>query len=147
MCLCGCRLGRHLLFRGGLFAGLVSGWGGRERGEVQWSIQTLDAVSIWIASQSCVFPSQSSGTYVFPVISISTGPHRRSDKIERYIPILKFRIITFLTPFKKNPPSEISPVVPTPMMVLSDATLISVPLGVMVILPDTLMMYLPVAVA
>lgn len=56
-------------------------------------------------------------------------------------------MMTFFTPISLSPPSYISPVVPIPMMVLSLATLISVPLGEMVIFPETLITYFPVAAA
>jgi hypothetical protein len=54
--------------------------------------------------------------------------------------IVRFRMITLWTPCpRKKPPPTMWPEVPAPTIVLSEATLISLPLGFMAIVPATTM--------
>ncbi|GAA3083495.1 hypothetical protein GCM10017562_61370 [Streptomyces roseofulvus] len=62
--------------------------------------------------------------------------------------IVRFRMITLWTPGpRKNPPPTMCPRVPEPMIVLSEATSISLPTGDISIVSATTMMYGSAAVA
>ncbi|CAM5648982.1 hypothetical protein SAURM35S_07454 [Streptomyces aurantiogriseus] len=92
-----------------------------------WSIHTWWAPSIWMASKSW---------------SLSFHTPWYASRIVR------FRMMTLWTPWpRKKPPPTMCPEVPDPTIVLSEATLISLPTGFMLIVAATTMTYGSEAVA
>lgn len=92
-----------------------------------WSIHTWCAPSIWTASKSWSLSFQTPWW------------------VSR---IVRFLMMTLWTPGpRKKPPPTMWPAVPEPTIVLSEATLISLPTGFTVIVPATTMTYGSGAVA